>query len=539
MITAKKTPPLHPADSDPPGDRLSTRRLLAPTFALGLAVLGLAGCVEPRADTVNADEEENVGSAQQAITQTCVTLNRLSYKDAVRDTYVSSGKPANSFGSQGSMLVSQSRVSLIRFDLQQIPMGAYIDSATISLRTNNVLPGHGAFQSPVRLHPITDSSWNENTVTWNTFGEHYDPNVTATFDSVVEAQSATVDVKSMIQSLVSRYDEFNHGFAIEASSAGANEAVDFGTSEVATIGARPKLTVCYLPNLCDSSACENGGKCTQSGAATSCTCPAGTSGQRCEIVADPCSPNPCRWGSTCTANGPSFTCACPSGFSGDRCQNYDVCGNYGSLICNHGSTCTNQFGSSPAYSCACPPGYYGRRCEFSSCKCANESYFWNQAVSSAGIETKPSAATVAWGAKCGGGIFTSTSRTWLPTWTFPTLIASYGYIQYLNSFYQGSPYYCNWVNPFYQSLYGGTAPGVLTVLDQPNSTASLCTDAYAHVNLDVNSTDAAACKSDIASAPHVIAQPLPDVPVTIGLGAPALLAIAELLRRRFGKKVAK
>lgn len=114
---------------------------------------------------------------------------------------------------------------------------------------------------------------------------------------------------------------------------------------------------------CDPNPCQNNGRCQDDGRGNiSCRCPAGTSGDFCEIVAPPpdaCAPNPCLNGGSCNdlGNG-AFSCSCPAGTSGDICQidlnpcDPDPCAN---------GTCEDAGGGE--FSCRCDLGFGGPLCD--------------------------------------------------------------------------------------------------------------------------------------------------------------------------------
>ncbi|XP_075322635.1 von Willebrand factor D and EGF domain-containing protein [Odontesthes bonariensis] len=85
-----------------------------------------------------------------------------------------------------------------------------------------------------------------------------------------------------------------------------------------------------------------------------CVCPAGFTGERCEVDLDDCKPNPCRLG-RCIDGPNSFSCICPPGMTGRTCrEDIDECV---SQPCFAGVSCNNTMGS---FICSsCPHGYSG------------------------------------------------------------------------------------------------------------------------------------------------------------------------------------
>ncbi|XP_052123536.1 delta and Notch-like epidermal growth factor-related receptor [Frankliniella occidentalis] len=187
---------------------------------------------------------------------------------------------------------------------------------------------------------------------------------------------------------------------------------------------------CEERDACLPSPCLNQGICldvSQGHEDTqfSCLCPYGFTGDRCEVVTDPCDSEPCRNGGSCrrsARNGTQWWCQCAPGFHGVQCERpvlalaapedpvvvapatqvaavvvapaaspcvpspckYGLCiskGGQASCYCQPGFTgkrCDLQFrmcGSMPClnggdcvdvvdgFTCKCGPGYSGERCE--------------------------------------------------------------------------------------------------------------------------------------------------------------------------------
>ena len=119
-------------------------------------------------------------------------------------------------------------------------------------------------------------------------------------------------------------------------------------------------------NVCNSSPCNNGGICVlKSLKEYTCQCAQGYSGKKiylkiCELYdlyvyffinlgphcdkQNLCASSPCRNGGKCTSNsGGSFKCTCPNGFKGPTCaEDVEECA---TNPCRHGGTCLNTHGS--------------------------------------------------------------------------------------------------------------------------------------------------------------------------------------------------
>lgn len=121
-------------------------------------------------------------------------------------------------------------------------------------------------------------------------------------------------------------------------------------------------SVRIYPGACDEcspNVCQNGGTCSVSNGAVTCSCLSGYSGTFCSSVTPVCVKNPCRNGGTCSGTADSFNCACASGFSGLMCEN-SVSGPCANSPCQHGGICSV---SGSTFTCECPPAYTGNICD--------------------------------------------------------------------------------------------------------------------------------------------------------------------------------
>ncbi|XP_035672639.1 fibropellin-1-like [Branchiostoma floridae] len=117
-------------------------------------------------------------------------------------------------------------------------------------------------------------------------------------------------------------------------------------------------------NECVSNPCQNGGQCQDEANSYSCTCAAGYSGDDCETNDDDCAPNPCQNGGQCQDGVNSYTCTCAAGYSGDDCEtNDDDCA---PNPCQNGGQCQDGVNS---YTCNCAAGYSGDDCETNDDDC--------------------------------------------------------------------------------------------------------------------------------------------------------------------------
>ncbi|XP_008536498.1 uromodulin isoform X1 [Equus przewalskii] len=121
--------------------------------------------------------------------------------------------------------------------------------------------------------------------------------------------------------------------------------------------------------------CHSNATCLEDGAATTCSCQDGFTGDGLVCVdlnecATPGAHN-CSANSSCVNTLGSYTCVCLNGFRqtpGLGCIDVDECAEPGLSGCHALATCVNSKGS---YSCVCPAGYLGdgRHCECSPGSC--------------------------------------------------------------------------------------------------------------------------------------------------------------------------
>lgn len=140
------------------------------------------------------------GPASGDVSVEVISFSGVITATADQDAYVTSRNPDTNYGSVSPLTVSAKannlRQALYRFDLSQLPAGANIITATVSLFVidqNN---------RPVNIHRIT-SDWTESAITWNNGSGSFDPAPSASFVPEFITQYITTDITSLVQQWVS------------------------------------------------------------------------------------------------------------------------------------------------------------------------------------------------------------------------------------------------------------------------------------------------------------------------------------------------
>jgi hypothetical protein len=146
---------------------------------------------------------------------------------------------------------------LIQFDLSTIPVSSVITNATITFYVPNSFDG---VARTVNIHRITNT-WTENTVTWNT-QPTFDATIAGTILVTTTGQTPiTTDLSTLFSGWVnSSYT--NYGLLMKMNDEStANTYKQFSSSDHATVGNRPSLSVTYnVPPTTPTVTAPNGGE---------------------------------------------------------------------------------------------------------------------------------------------------------------------------------------------------------------------------------------------------------------------------------------
>lgn len=188
----------------------------------------------------NASNTEDDDDVELVIPINCTTyeIPRLA---TTNDVTIWESNPNTNYESESALYAgnynSGAAKALVKYDLSDIPENATIISANFYIyRKNSISP---TSDENANVYRVT-SSWEESTVTWNSFSNAYDEhNVWATFSTVGSAWTNT-SVTDLIQAWVSG-THANNGLLIDISS---SYAQDFKSSEYSSSYA-PYLVISY------------------------------------------------------------------------------------------------------------------------------------------------------------------------------------------------------------------------------------------------------------------------------------------------------
>lgn len=177
------------------------------------------------------------------------------------DTYIREGAATTNHASSNQLSVnrqasSDTRSTLLKFDLSSIPSGATVTAATLTLTTKDAdtsinLLGYRLLSSYV----VGQATWNirATATNWNTagaLGVGTDYNSTLLIDAAIPAAIDTamaIDVATTVQNWVDG-TWTNHGWLMWGSDPGSTILRDFHSSRATTSTYRPKLVVEYNIN---------------------------------------------------------------------------------------------------------------------------------------------------------------------------------------------------------------------------------------------------------------------------------------------------
>ncbi|ODN06404.1 Fibropellin-1 [Orchesella cincta] len=119
---------------------------------------------------------------------------------------------------------------------------------------------------------------------------------------------------------------------------------------------------------CNEEYCTNGGLCLPQNHGPTCVCPAGFTGERCELDIDECESAPCYNAATCVDEPQGYRCVCPPGYTGINCQDQEP--NCKNDTCPEQAMCKTEPGLGN-HTCLCKNGYTGTNCDITVNPCTS------------------------------------------------------------------------------------------------------------------------------------------------------------------------
>ncbi len=152
------------------------------------------------------------------------------------DAQVDSTDPDTNYGSSGGIYIGSPTAGLVRFDLNSIPTGSIVTSATLKMFNDKCRIGADSFT--IYAYRVK-AGWSEATVTWNNRPAH--EGIATASDSHGVGVWRSWDVTTDVQAFVS--GTTNNGWYLEGDT-----HCQLGSKETIW-GTIPKLEVTYVPEM--------------------------------------------------------------------------------------------------------------------------------------------------------------------------------------------------------------------------------------------------------------------------------------------------
>jgi isochorismate synthase EntC len=203
---------------------------------------------------------------QITYTSSCTSLVLQPDAATGKDATVWSIFPNSNFGSDPELVAEAWTWSgnpgagraLVAFDLSTIPIGATIQSATLTLYNNptsqnalfNGEHSHLSGSNASTLQRVTNS-WNQNTVTWNNQPSVTSVSAVTLSEDTTPHENYVLNVMQLVQDMVNN-PSTSFGFMVQLDTESYYRALLFATSDHPDSTLHPKLEICYTLPSCTS-----------------------------------------------------------------------------------------------------------------------------------------------------------------------------------------------------------------------------------------------------------------------------------------------
>ena len=185
-----------------------------------------------------ASERKSVRVVFGLLLPLILTLPMMAQAPPSADTFVTSTYAKTNFGLSIALAVGQNTVTFVQFNLSGIPSGASVSKASLRLYVDAVATA-GKFD----VYNVT-SSWNENTVTYNTkptIGNSVSQNGPFSVSTSSFNQFVLVDITTEVQGWLNGSIP-NNGVAIQLTG-GSSGSFSFDSKESLLTGNGPELEI--------------------------------------------------------------------------------------------------------------------------------------------------------------------------------------------------------------------------------------------------------------------------------------------------------
>ena len=211
----------------------------AGTYTVTLTVTDNDGATDSTSQSVTVTSG---GSSGQPVT---LSLQQgVNGYTGTQDTYVASGVSGSNFGSSTSILADGSDgsngelVTLLSWDVAQVPAGSTITAVDVVLNVFNPSPGTYNFYA-------SNTSWTEGSATWNSIDPPNSRGSVVGSFGPSSTGSHTISLNAAGVAMVQSWINGSGNNGLFVMSSGTLDGIDMRSSQYGTVSARPRLVVTY------------------------------------------------------------------------------------------------------------------------------------------------------------------------------------------------------------------------------------------------------------------------------------------------------